>query len=97
MSEKKVTLRVPSDIHKLIKNQADVSGLSMNQYLIKAARTQIQIDTGLYDFNDIALQRLNQLTDVLVGFSKRMDVLSDQLDAQNKLFSQYFIGENYLK
>lgn len=68
-------------------SQSDVIGDALTMYL--------EIKRGLYDYNEPALQRLNSITDALVGFREEQAKTRESMERVEASLLRYMNGENY--
>jgi len=69
------------------KSQSDIIGEALDMYL--------QIEQGLYDYNEPALTRLNQMTDAFVGLREEQQKTVETMSRVETLLFRYMNGENY--
>lgn len=92
----KAYVRIPVDLDNRLNNYIQLHNMSKNELLLEAITLYLDVNTGLYDFNDPALQRLNQMVDAIGGLSKRQDATRDAVQQLYEAFVRYTSGDNYL-
>lgn len=65
----RLTLRIPSDLHELVKYWSKKNNVSINDYLLRAIEHMIKYENKDYDLPVAEVQRLNQLIDLIENLS----------------------------
>lgn len=92
----KIYGRIPEELNARLDNYMKLHNMSKNQIIVDALSLYLDVNTGLYDFNDPALQRLNQILDATKGLSERQNSTREALDRFYDVFVRYTNGDNYL-
>lgn len=91
----RVTLRIPKELDEKLGHYASLNGISKNKAIVEAMDLYLKVRYGLYDFNEPALQRLDQLVDAMGGMNARLDRQHDVMHQMTDLIIRYSSGENY--
>lgn len=92
----RITFRATPMLNDRIDNYAKLAGISKNQVIEEAVDFYLSVKTGLYDFNEPALQRLSQLQDAQVGTTQEVRDLNKSIEGLAEVLMRYVNGNNFL-
>lgn len=95
MADKRMTITVDSALKTQLEQFSKVENKSQSDIIGEALVMYLQIEQGLYDYNEPALTRLNQITDALVGFREEQQKTADTMRRMEAVLFRYMSGENY--
>ena len=92
-----MTIRIPEALDARLGMYAKAHGTTKTQIIEEALTMHLDVNTGLYDFQEPAIQRLNQLQDLMTGLSISVVRMNESLQDVVDLLEMYSSGDNFLK
>lgn len=91
--------RMSISLDSLLKQQlvdyAKQQDISQSDVVSDALTMYLEIKQGLYDYNEPALERLNQITDALVGLRTEEIKNRETMERVEAVLLRYMNGESY--
>lgn len=94
-SQSRMTITLDSVLKQQLVNYSKQSGDSQSDVINNALTMYLEIKQGLYDYNEPALDRLNQMTDLLVGFREEQIKNRETMERMEGVLLRYMNGDNY--
>ena len=95
MATKRFSVSLNEDTHKALEVLSKRDGQSKNEIINHAVNQYIDMQNGLFDYNEPALQRLNQIIDYLVGNVSKQDEMLESVSRLEGVLLRYLNGDNY--
>lgn len=96
MDYKRLNVRLPEDLYQNVSYWSKRTGLSMNEYILEAIDRQIAYENRDYDLPTAEINRLNQLTDLILTLSSNVKNLEDVTISGFDSLLGLTRGDNYL-
>lgn len=93
--QSRMTITLDSVLKQQLVNYAKQTGASQSDVVNDGLVMYLEIKQGLYDYNEPALDRLNQMTDILVGFREEQIKNRESMERIEGVLLRYMNGENY--
>ena len=95
MSQSRMSISLDSLVKQQVVDYAKQQDITQNEVINDAILMYLEIKRGLYDYNEPALERLNNITDSLVGLRSEQFKTADTMSRIESVLLRYMNGENY--
>lgn len=82
-------------VKQAVVDYAKQEDISQNEVINDALMLYIEIKSGLYDYNEPALERLNNIIDAIVGLRSEQTKTVETMERMESVMLRYMNGENY--
>lgn len=82
-------------VKQAVVDYAKQEDISQNEVINDAIMLYIEIKSGLYDYNEPALERLNNIIDAIVGLRSEQTKTVETMERMESVMLRYMNGENY--
>lgn len=94
-NQSRMSITVDSLLKQQLVDYATKQDISQSDVVGEALTMFLEIKQGLYDYNEPALERLNQITDALAGLRSEQVQSQDSMSRMEAVLMRYMNGENY--
>ena len=91
----RMSITLDSLVKQQVVSYAKQQGINQNEVINDAITMYLEIKQGLYDYNEPALERLNAITDALVGLRSEQSQSRESMERVEGVLMRYMNGENY--
>lgn len=94
-NQTRMSITLDSLLKQQLVDYAATQDVSQSDIVSDALTMYLEIKQGLYDYNEPALERLNQITDALVGLRTENVQNRETMERVESVLLRYMNGENY--
>lgn len=89
------SLRIDRDLLRKIDAISQEENMSRNELMVQALHFYEQYVHGYADFDNLFIQRMDQLVDTGIGLAVRLDAVSENVRHLTEMILRYQIGDGY--